>query len=376
MSTPVVHSATFAFPTLEAMNREKELHAGSAYYQRHGHPTIRATERTLAQLEEAEEALLFASGMAAISAVFLSRLSAGDHVVALHQCYGGTHGLLQWGAQRLGWTFELVDARTPATWAQAFRPNTRIFHVESPTNPTLCVVDVKAAADLAHARGARLTLDNTVASPLGQRGLALGADVVIYSVTKSIGGHADLLAGAALGSREALEPVWNARTVFGPLPAPEVAWQVERSIKSIALRVQAANDNALELAGRLSRHPGVEQVFYPGLPDHPGHALAQRQMRGGFGPLLSFEVQGGAEAAAAFVDALGLVLHAPSLGGVETLVSLPAHTSHVQLGPGGRAAAGIPEGLVRLSAGIEDIEDLWADLSGALSQAATAKVRG
>jgi cystathionine beta-lyase/cystathionine gamma-synthase len=374
MSTPIVHSATFSFPTLAAMNAEQERGAAGSYYQRVGHPTLRACEERLAGLEGAEGALLFSSGVAALASIFLAHLRSGDHAVALHQCYGGTHDLLHWGAERFGWEVDFVDAREPGSWEKAFRARTRLLHIESPTNPMLCVVDIEAAARLAHARGAMLTVDNTFASPVGQRPLALGADLVMYSATKSLGGHGDLLAGAVVGSASALDPVWKARKVFGPVPDPALAWQIERSIKTLPLRVSAANAGALELARRLAEHPGVARVLYPGLPSHPNHALATRQMSLGFGPVLAFEVLGGSAAAEAVVNALRLVKHGPSLGGVESLACLPAFTSHIQLGPDGRATAGIPEWLVRISVGIEDVEDLWADLDQALAGAATLKL--
>ena len=375
MSTPILHSVTFSFPDLEAMDAEQAKGPSGAFYQRHGHPTLRACEESLAALEDAEMGLLFPSGMAAISSAFLAHLKAGDHVVSLHQTYGGTRALLEWGASRLGWTFDLVDAREPATWERAFKPTTRLFHVESPTNPTLCVVDLARAATVAHAHDALLTVDNTVASPLGQRPLECGADLVMHSATKSIGGHSDLLAGAVLGKAALVEPVWKVRKVFGPVPDPNTAWQIERSLKTLPLRIAQANANALELATRLAAHPAVAQVFYPGLAGHPGHDVARRQMKQGFGPLLSFEPQGGDAAGIAVANALRLVHHAPSLGGVESLCSLPTYTSHIQLGVEGRRRAGIPEGLVRLSIGIEDVADLWADLEQALARAAaTAKV--
>jgi len=367
-STPVVHSATFGFESLDALNEEQVKGAASAYYQRYGHPTLHGVEARLAALEHADAALLFSSGMAALSSLLLSILKRGDHVVALRQCYGGTQTLLEFGAEHFGWTFELVDAREPRAWAAAFRPETRVFHVESPTNPTLCVVDLARAAELAHGHSALLTVDNTFASPVGQHPLALGADLVMYSATKSIGGHSDLLAGAVIGPKARMEAVWKVRKVFGPVPDPALAWQIERSLKTLPLRVEAANANALEVARRLAEHSAVRQVFYPGLPTHEGHDVARRQMQLGFGPVLSFDVQGGAPAAEAVVNALGLIRHAPSLGGVDSLASLPAHTSHIQLGPEGRANAGIPEGLVRLSVGIEDPEDLWSDLSQALAR--------
>ncbi len=369
VSTPIVHSATFTFDSLEAMVAEQHQGAAGAFYQRRGHPTIHAAEERLAHLEGAEAALLFPSGMGAISSVFLALLRAGDHVVCVDPCYGGTQALLKWGAERFGWTRTFVDARRPDTWGAAFRPETALLHLETPINPTLAVFDIAEAAALGHARGAKVTLDNTVASPIGQHGLELGCDVIVYSATKSIGGHSDLLAGAAMGSRAELAPVQKSREVFGPIAEPTMAWLVERSLKTLALRVRACNANALELATRLVRHPKVAQVFYPGLPSHPNHAVAAKQMREGFGPLLSFEVADGAEAALRVVNALRLVKHGASLGGVESLASLAAYTSHQVLGREGRARAGIPEGLLRVSAGAEHVDDLWVDLDQALAQA-------
>ena len=369
MSTPIVHSSTFTFPDLASQDAEQAKHAAGAFYQRYGHPTVNAVEARLAELEDAGAALLFASGMAAIASVCFARLRAGDHVVALEQCYGGTPALLRWGAERFGWTHTLVDARDAESFDAAFRPNTRLFLVESPTNPTLCVVDLTDAARIAHRRGAWLVVDNTVASPLGQRPLELGADVVVYSATKSIGGHGDLLAGLAVGSAESLGGVYEARKVFGPTLDPTSAWQIERSLKTLPLRVEHANRAALELAVRLQGHAAVERVFYPGLIHHPGHEIARQQMTRGFGPLLSFDVRGGLAAAEAVVDAFEIVGNGPSLGGVESLASLPAHTSHAMLGAEGRARAGIPDGCVRLSVGLEAPEDLWADLDQALHRA-------
>ena len=368
VSTPIVHSVTFSFPDLDALMVAQNAGPEGAVYQRYGHPTLAAAEARLAELEDAEAGLLFSSGMAAISAVFLALLKSGDHVVALHQSYGGTHALLQWGAERFGWSFDLVDARDPAAWERAFKPSTRIFHVESPTNPTLTIVDLERAARLAHARDAALTCDSTFASPVGQHPLALGADVVMHSATKSIGGHGDLLAGAVLGPRARIGAVWKVRKVFGAVPDPALAWQIERSLKTLPLRVAATNATALELATRLTAHPGVAQVFYPGLASHPGHDVARRQMSLGFGPVLAFDVRGGTEAATRVIEGLELIAHAPSLGSVDSLASLPAYTSHLQLGEEGRRRAGIPDGLIRLSVGLEEADDLWADLAEALAR--------
>ena len=374
MSTPIVHSATFSFDSLDDMVTASAAGSAGAFYQRQGHPTIHAVEDRLAALDGAEAALLFPSGMAAISSVFLSLLKSGDHVVCVDPCYGGTQQLLHWGKERLGWSHSLVDARRPESWPAAFQPNTRLLHLESPINPTLVCFDIAAAARLGHERGAKVTIDNTIASPIGQQPLAMGCDLSLYSATKSLGGHSDLLAGVACGSRAMLAAAYEARLVFGPIAEPTMAWMLERSLKTLPLRVRAGNANAMELARRLRAHADVAQVFYPGLADHPSHAVAVKQMQEGFGPLLGFEVKGGADAALRVVNALRVIRHGASLGGVESLASLAAHTSHKMLGPEGRKRAGIPEGLVRVSAGIESVDDLWADLEQALAKAAVARV--
>lgn len=369
MSTPIVHSATFSFESLDDMVVEQEQTSAGAFYQRQGHPTIHAVEERLAELDDAEAALLFPSGMAAISTTFLALLRSGDHVVCVDPCYGGTQALLQWGKERFGWDHTFVDSRKPAAFAAAFRPNTRLFHLESPINPTLACFDIAAAARLGHERGAVVSIDNTIASPIGQAVHALGCDLALYSATKSLGGHSDLLAGVVTGSRAHVTPIYETRKVFGPIAEPTMAWMLERSLKTLPLRVRAQNANALELATRLSGHGDVAQVFYPGIPKHPSHAIAAQQMREGFGPLLSFEVRGGAEAALRVVNALRVIRHGASLGGVESLASLAAYTSHKMIGLEGRQRCGIPEGLVRVSAGVEDVNDLWADLEQALAKA-------
>ncbi len=369
MSTPIVHSATFSFETLDDMIEAQDQTSAGSFYQRQGHPTIHAVEERLAALEGAEDALLFPSGMGAISSAFLSVLRSGDHVVCVDPCYGGTQALLQWGKERFGWDHTFVDSRRSETWAAAFRPNTRLLHLESPINPTLVCFDIAAAAGLGHEKGAVVSIDNTIASPIGQQPLSLGCDLALYSATKSLGGHSDLLAGVATGSRAMLAPLYEVRKTFGPIADPTMAWMLERSLKTLPLRVRAGNANALELARRLTDHADVAQVFYPGLPSHPSHAIARQQMKEGFGPLLGFEVRGGADAALRVVNALRVIRHGASLGGVESLASLAAHTSHKVIGPEGRKRAGIPEGLVRVSAGIESVEDLWADLQQALARA-------
>ncbi len=367
LSSPVVFSATFSFPSLAAMNAEQEKGPDSAFYQRLGSPTVAACERRLADLEGAERALLFSSGVAATAAVFLTVLNAGDRVAALRECYGGTLQLLDYGGQHLGWRVALVAADEPSSWERALESGTKLFHIESPTNPTVRVVDLRRAAALAHAGGALLSVDGTFASPVNQKPLARGADLVVHSATKYLGGHSDLLAGVVAGRQTLMEPIWKVRRIFGATLDPLSAWHLERGLKTLPLRVEAINRTALGLAQRLAGHPGVERVHYPGLPSHPQHALAREQMSG-FGGIVSVVVRGGGDAARTFAESLRLFQHGPSLGGVESLVSLPAFTSHIHLGPEERARAGIADGLVRLSIGLEDEADLWHDLEGALSK--------
>src|ERR1044072_1175059 len=373
MSTPIVHSATFSVASPDGMRAAQNAGSAGSVYQRQGHPTIYAVEERLAALEGGEAELVFSSGMGAISSAFLGLLKHGDHVVCVDPCYGGTQALLQWGKERFGWDHTFVDARRPETWEAAFKPSTRLLHLESPINPTLVCFDIAAAARLGHAKNVRVTIDNTIASPIGQQPLSLGCDLSLYSATKSLGGHSDLLAGVASGSRAILAQVYDARLVFGPVAEPTMAWMLERSLKTLPLRVRTANANALELARRLAGHADVAQVFYPGLPSHPSHAVAAKQMKEGFAPLLGWEGKGGGEAALRVVNALGVTRHAASLGGVESLASLAAFTSNKMIGPEGRKRAGIPEGLVRVSAGIESVDDLWADLQQALAKAAVVR---
>ncbi len=374
VSTPIVHSSTFTSASIDDMMHQQELGADGSFYQRSGHPTLKAVEARLADLDGAERALLFASGMAAIAAAFLAHLEPGDHIVALQQSYGGTTELLHWGAKRFGWEVAFADAREPDAIERALKPNTRIVHVESPTNPTLCIVDLARTAERTHRHGALFFVDNTFASPAGQRAIELGADLVMYSATKSIGGHSDLLAGVVVGPAKVVKPVWKARVVFGGIADPTTAWLIERSLNTLPLRVAAANANALTIATRLAANPEVVRVFYPGLAGHANHEVAARQMALGFGPVVSFELRDAAQAQAV-VDGLGLISVGPSLGGVESLVTLPTLTSHRMLSPSERRESGVADGLVRLALGIEDADDLWADLESALARSRVPAAR-
>lgn len=331
-------------------------------------PSQRDLHDRLAALEGAEAALAASSGMAALSATLLSVLKAGDHLVAGDVLYGGTHALLSKYADRLGWTYTLVDTGRPETWSAAVRPNTTAFLVESVTNPLIRVGDLRGVAEFARRHGLVSIIDNTFATPVNFRPLSAGYDLVLHSATKYMGGHSDLVAGCVAGSSERVDAVRNVQNYFGGSLDPHAGFLLTRGLKTLAVRVRAQNENALALAKFLDSHPGVEQVNYPGLPSHPDHARAA-ELFSGFGGMLSFRLGGGLNAAERFLKALRIPYVAASLGGVETLVTRPAVTSHAGMTPSARAEIGVTDDLVRVSCGIEASQDLIADFDRALSQA-------
>ena len=362
---PLYATTTFKFPSTAALLDVVEGRKPGALYTRYGlNPTIQALEEKLAAIEGAGAALAFSSGMAAESALFLAHGRKG--IVCLGDAYGGTLELLASQLPQLGVPthFLLADEldRLPAILKQGVD----LVFFETPTNPVLELFDIAAIAELAHAHGARLAVDNTFASPVNQNPLALGADFVVHSATKYLGGHSDLTAGALMGSKDLVMPVWNWRKNLGQTIAPETAAQLARSLRTLTVRVARQNDSAMKIAEALQAHPGIERVLYPGLPDFPGHALARRQMKG-FGGMLTIEVKGGGEAATRVADALRLFALAPSLGGVESLVTQPCTTTHHGLTPEERARRGISDAMLRLSVGLEDADDLIADLNQALA---------
>jgi len=341
---------------------------GEVRYQRYFNgPNHVALSRRLAALEGAEDAMAFASGMSAMATGLISLLQAGDHVVATDAIYGGTRALLDHELSRLGITTTFVDFFTPG-WEAAFRPETRVVLGETPSNPLLRVIDLPAVAREAHARGASFVLDATFASPYNLRPLSHGVDLVMHSATKYLGGHSDVTAGVLAGSAERIASVRKHAKVWGGVLDGHGAWLLERGIKTLAVRMERRNANGLAVARWAESHPGVARVHYPGLPSHPDHERA-RTLLGGFGGMMGLEVRGGGEAATRFVAALRLAKLAPSLGGVETLVSEPRHTSHAAMTPEQRAANGIRDGFVRVSLGIEDAGDIIADLEQALHAA-------
>ena len=335
-------------------------------YSRTGNPTRQALEEALASLEGGAHGLAFASGVAATTAVF-QLLGPGDHVVAGDDLYGGTYRLLEkvyrpWGVQ-----VDYADSASPAAFAAALRPNTRLIWVETPTNPLLKLVDVAAVADIARQAGALLAVDNTFASPYFQRPLELGADLVVHSTTKYLGGHSDVVGGAVVSRRDDLhEKLHFYQNAAGAIPGPWDSWLVLRGLKTLAVRMREHERNAVHIAQVLEDHPAVERVYYPGLAGHPQHELARRQMSG-FGGMLSLELKGGFAAVERFVARLKVFTLGESLGGVESLACYPPRMTHASLPAAERQRRGIRDNLVRLSVGIEHVRDLEADLLAALA---------
>jgi cystathionine gamma-lyase len=337
-------------------------------YSRTGNPTRAALERCIASLEAGRHGLAFASGMAAESAI-MQLLKPGDHTIAVDDLYGGTYRLFRRLLEPMGLTFSFVDGTDLNAVEAAFTDRTRMVWLESPTNPLLKLVDIAAVSRLARQRQAILVVDNTFMSPFLQRPLSLGADIVVHSATKFLGGHSDVIAGALVVDREDLrEQLAFIQNAVGAVPGPLDAWLVLRGLKTLAVRMREHDRNARLIAEFLQEHDQVERVFYPGLPTHPQHDLARRQMSG-FGGMISFEVKGGLPAARRMVERTRLFTLAESLGGVEALIELPAAMTHASIPAETRRAHGVTDGLVRISVGIEDVADLISDLDRALSEA-------
>jgi len=354
--TPIYQTSTYV---QDALGEHKGYE-----YARTQNPTRAALEANVAALESGRAGFAFASGMAAIGAV-ASRLESGDHVVVTDNTYGGTYRLFERVLSRYDLHFSYVDTARLDLVESAFTSKTKMLFLETPTNPVLGLTDLEAASALAHRHGASVVVDNTFASPALQRPIEFGADLVLHSTTKYLNGHSDSIGGLVVARHEAdIEWLRFYQNAAGAILGPFDSWLVLRGTKTLAIRMAQHNINGLALAEYLSAHPKVQQVFYPGLPAHPQHALAARQMSG-FGGMLSFEL-GSLDAARRFLNRVRLVALAESLGGVESLVSHPATMTHASVPPERRAAIGVTDGLVRISAGIEDIDDLKADLAQAL----------
>jgi methionine-gamma-lyase len=363
---PIYQTSTFAF---ESAQNGADRFAGRAegyIYTRIGNPTIRALERNVAELEHGADGVATASGMGAVNVIYMALLGKGAHIVSTGSVYGPSRGLIEKHYSRFGVEYSFIDTSDIENVRKAIRPNTKVLYLESPSNPAMLVTDIRAVSELAHQHGCRVVVDNTFASPCLQQPLDLGADVVFHSVTKFINGHADVVGGIIVAKDEALVKELRAMMVItGCNMDPHQAFLVSRGVKTLSLRVERAQENAMKIAAWLEAHPKVAWVRYVGLPSHPQHDLVKRQMSG-FGSMISFELKGGFEAGRRLMDNVQLATLAVSLGGVETLIEHPASMTHAGMSEADRLEGGITAGLVRYSVGIENVNDLIADLEHAL----------
>ncbi len=356
VSFPIYQTSTYV---QEAIGKNKGWE-----YARTQNPTRARLEENLTALERGAGARAFASGMAAITAIS-TLVKQGDHVVCSNMTYGGTYRYYTKILARYGVSFDFVDTASPAAVEKAIRPETRMLHLESPTNPTMQLADIAALSELGHRVGAIVVVDNTFCSPYLQNPLELGADIVMHSTTKFLGGHSDTVGGIAVAkSKEHVEWLGFVQNSSGAILSPMDSWLVLRGIKTLVVRMERHEENGRKVAAHLAKHPKVKKVHYPGLPDHPQHALAKRQMRG-FGAMISFDL-GSFDGANAFLSKVRLCSLGESLGGVETLISHPATMTHASIPEEERNRLGVTPGLVRISVGIEDVEDILADLDQAL----------
>ncbi len=363
LATPIYQTSTF-----EVTDSDQQVRATSTdmFYTRYGNPTHTVAEKAIAELEGADAALLFASGMNAITTSILSLLKSGDHVVAQRDIYGGATKFLSQWLPKFGIETTFVDTVEYDQHARAIQPNTKLLYLESPTNPTLRVVDLRKVAALARQHSLITFIDSTFATPINQRPADFGIDLIMHSGTKYFAGHSDLICGIVSGRQELIPKIHETRTTLGGTMDPHAAWLLLRGIKTLAVRVQRQNDNALRVARFLAQHAKVRRVHYPFLEGHPQRALAMELMRGG-GGVLSFEVDGTGEDARRLSEALHLFTLAPSLGGVDSLVTIPVLTSHGMISAEHRQKMGVTEQLIRISVGIENADDLIADLEQALT---------
>jgi len=363
LTTPIYQTSTF-----EVTDNEEQLRVTPTdmFYTRYGNPTVTAAEKVIAELEGAERAVVFASGMAAITMPVMALLKSGDHVVAQRDIYGGATKFLGQWLPRLGIETTFVDTGDYEQYERAVRPNTRLLYVESPTNPMLRVIDLRRVAAIAKQHGLLTMIDSTFATPINCRPAEFGIDLIMHSATKFFAGHSDLICGVIAGRGELMEKIHSTRTTLGGSMDPHAAWLLLRGVKTLAVRVQRQNESALLVAQYLAGNAKVRRVHYPFLEGHPQRALAMEQMAGG-GGVLSFEVEGSGEDACRVSEALSLFTLAPSLGGVESLVCIPSFTSHAMIPAEHRQKMGITDQLIRLSVGIEHVDDLIADLEQALA---------
>jgi methionine-gamma-lyase len=365
VGTTIARTANFTFESTEEMKRWAEGKSSAYIYTRYGNPTLTVAEKKLAALEGAEAAIVTASGMAAISSALLAVLKAGDEVISTRQTYGGTYRLMRDNFPRFGIVVRHVETDLGGI-QQLVNPRTKALYIETPTNPTLRLVDLQKAVAFAKEWGLISLIDNTFASPVLQKPIQLGFNVVLHSATKYLSGHSDLIAGAAAGSRAIINEVRHNIINLGGSMDPEAAYLLIRGMKTLGVRMERQCETAMKIAKYLAKHPKVAKVHYPGLASHPDHKLAKRQMKG-FGAMLAFDLKGGLSAARRFCDRVRIFLLAASLGAVESLVVLPIYTSHYNMSEAELRAAGVGAGTVRVSVGLEDPEDLIEDLRQALA---------
>ena len=365
VTTPIYSSSTFRFTSAAELEAYQQGRSKSFIYSRYANPTVMAVEAKLAAVEGGEAAMVLSSGMAATSTALFGLLRSGDEVICSAAIYGGTLQVLSSFLDRFGVRARFVSMEQLGSVGSLIGPTTKVVWFESPTNPTLRCADIAAVTSACRAKGVVSIVDNTFASPVNQQPLALGADLVMHSATKYLNGHSDVTAGALVGSKALIDRVMPARKLLGGVLEPASAYALGRGMKTLGVRIARHNTNALTIARWLETHPGVSRVFYPGLESHPDHDIARRQMRG-FGGMVCFECRDGQDGAVRFFDRIGLIQRAASLGGVESLCSLPVLTSQYGLSDDQLAEAGVTRGMVRLSVGLEDSDDLIADLSQAL----------
>jgi cystathionine gamma-synthase len=369
VAIPIVCTATYSFESSSEIADHFEGRVVREEYGRYGNPTVRAAEQKISALEGADETVLFPSGMSAITTLLLAMLKPGDHLVMTSDCYRRTRQFVRTTLSKFGVEHTLcAPGDYAALEAAVARPRTRLLVTEAPTNPLLRVVDLPRLSEIcSRQRGVKLLVDSTLISPINLRPLEHGADLVVHSCTKYLGGHNDLLAGSVSGERDLLAALRESRGVFGSMPDPHAAYLLIRGIKTLAVRMRRHNDSGLAVASFLEQHPKIERVYYPGLASHPDHAVARR-LCSGFGGMVSFLVRGDLQATSRFADGCAMPIIAPSMGGVETLMEQPALMSFYELAPEQRQAIGIAENLVRLSVGLEDPDDLIADFKQSLAR--------
>jgi cystathionine gamma-synthase len=367
ITTPIYQTSTFWFRNSKEVTDFQEGKSKREEYGRYGNPTWRSVERKITALEGGEETILFASGMCAATTTFMALLPEGSHLIVTSDCYRRTRQFIDQFLSRMSVETTVIEPGNLDVFEAAIRPNTKLFFTESPTNPYLRVIDVPAFAEVAHANGVKVVIDSTFATPVNHKALGDGADLVLHSATKYLGGHNDLLAGTVTGPRELIEPIRSALGVLGGIIDAHAAWLLLRGIKTLDIRMERHNANGLALAGHLERHPKIRKVWYPGLESHPDHEIAKRIMSGA-GGVVTFEIETDLAGAMRFIDATTIPYQAPSLGGVESLIELPVTMSFWDVPKEKRAELGITDSLVRYACGIENSADILADIDQALEK--------